>query len=215
MLLGEEIPVGRPSRWMAVSFVLHLAVAAYLLHRPDAILINPQFIQLGDGLKSYHVVYVPADASAYADEPVERNKLALAARIRKRHAKPNHIKPLEVPRADPQGEVAQRNAHVGVIYGSLWALMEQGHDVKPAIPVEYPSPSLGNSDLPPGYQGDVVIEVTIDRDGSVVDSQLLQKIGHGIDEKCLAAVQHWRFRPAILDGTPIASKHDVHFHFPS
>ncbi len=93
--------------------------------------------------------------------------------------------------------------------------MQEGHDVKPAFPVVYPSPDLSQVDLPFGYQGEIVVEVTIERDGSVSDMKVIQSVGHGVDEKVLATVQKWRFRPAILDGSPIASKHDVHFHLPS
>jgi hypothetical protein len=31
----------------------------------------------------------------------------------------------------------------------------------------------------------------------------------------VSALRQWHFQPATLDGTPVASKHDVHFHFPA
>jgi TonB family protein len=64
-------------------------------------------------------------------------------------------------------------------------------------------------------QGDVIVEITIDTAGTVVETKLLQAFGYGIEDKVIAAVQRWRFRPATKDGTPIPSKQDVHFHFPS
>jgi TonB family protein len=215
-MLMDENPVVRKRPWgMIASGVLHVVALALLLYRPEPIVVTLQSIQLGDSSKAYHAVYVAPDTSSDEAQPVEHNKLAFKTVHHKRHAKPSPVKPEEAPTPDQQAEVAAVNKKVGVPYGSLWALMAEGHDVKPAFPVEYPSPNLSGIDLPLGYQGDVVIEVTIDRDGSVVDMQVLKSIGHGIDEKCVAAVQRWRFRPAILDGTPIASKHDVHFHFPS
>jgi eukaryotic-like serine/threonine-protein kinase len=39
--------------------------------------------------------------------------------------------------------------------------------------------------------------------------------GHGIDGKIEATLHHRHYQPATLDGTPVASRHDVHFHFPS
>jgi len=36
-----------------------------------------------------------------------------------------------------------------------------------------------------------------------------------IDEKIEATLRRWHYQPATLDGTPVASRHDVHFHFPS
>jgi TonB family protein len=201
---------------MTASFFLHLVIVALLLYRPEPIFVSPQSVQLGDGLKNSHVVYMPPNFVASDDQPpVEHHKLALRSVARKPHAKPSPVKAKEAPTPNPQGEVADRNAHAGTVYGSIWALMQEGHDVKPAFPVVYPSPDLSHVDLPLGYQGEIVVEVTIERDGSVSDMKVIQSVGHGVDEKVLATVQKWRFRPAILDGSPIASKHDVHFHLPS
>jgi TonB family protein len=216
MLTGAEVR-RRGQPWgMTLSFALHLAALAILMHRPAPVFVNPQSVQLGDGPKSYHVVYVPQGAEA-SDQPdtIEHNPLALHASVRKPRVKPTSVKPKEAPTPNPQGEVADRNAHAGTVYGSIWALMQEGHDVKPAIPIVYPSPDFSSIDWPSGLQADVVVEVTIERDGSVVDMKLIQSVGRGVDEKVIAAVRNWRFRPAILDGTPIASKHDVHFHLPS
>src|SRR4051794_15161843 len=169
MLTGEEVRERRKSWGMVASFAFHLVALAVLLYRPEPIFVSPQSVQLGDGNKSYHVVYVPPDseASADAEPPEHNNKLALARKPRRPHAKPTPVKALEAPAPNPQGEVAERNANAGTVYGSIWALMQQGHDVKPAFPVVYPSPDFSQVDLPLGYQGEIVVEVTIERDGTV------------------------------------------------
>jgi protein TonB len=74
---------------------------------------------------------------------------------------------------------------------------------------------LHRDELPTGVQGDVIVEVTIDAKGMVAETRLLQGLGHGIDERVIAVLHEWRFRPATRNGVPIPSKHDVHFHFPS
>lgn len=216
MLTGEEVRKRRPSWGMTSSFVMHVAVLAVLLYQPEPIYVTPQSVQLGKGDKNYHVVYVPPDYDASAEpEPVSHNGLSYQAARRKPHAKPAPVVAKEAPKPNPQGDVSDHNATAGNEYGSIWALMQQGHDVKPAFPVVYPSPDFSGVDLPLGYQGDIVVEVIIERDGSVSGMKVIKSVGYGVDEKALAAIQRWRFRPAILDGTPIASKHDVHFHLPS
>ncbi len=215
MLMDASERVRKRPWGMIVSGALHAIFLMAILYRPEPMLVNPQSVALGTGTKSFHVVYVPPDAESGDPEPEQQNKLALKTVARKRKAKPAPVKTIEKPQPNPQGEVAERNANAGTIYGSIWALMKEGHDVKAAIPVEYPSPNMSGTDLPLGLQGDVIVEVTIERDGSVTDAKLLQTIGHGVDQRCLEAAQRWKFRPAILDGSPIASKHDVHFHFPS
>ncbi|HWR13984.1 MAG TPA: TonB family protein [Terriglobales bacterium] len=204
----------RPSNGMIVSAGLHLIVLGIILHRPEAIFVSPNYTQLGSGTRTTYVLtYMPEGA----DEPVplERDKMALKSAPPKSKAKSDKIKPKEKPKFDQRGEVADKNATAGTPYGSLYEAMANGHDVRPAIPVIFPKPDVSNADLPPGLQGKVIVEVTIDSDGSVIDTKLLQSISPHIDEKVIAAVQRWRFRPAVMDGQPIPSKHDVYFNFPS
>ncbi len=54
-----------------------------------------------------------------------------------------------------------------------------------------------------GISGDVVMEITIRRDGMVSDVRLLRGLGGGLNERAAAAVRQWRFAPARLKGTPV------------
>ena len=63
-------------------------------------------------------------------------------------------------------------------------------------------------------QGDIIVEVTIDEQGNVTAMRILQSLNQDIDEKVLATLRDWRFRPASMDGVAISSRQDVHFHFP-
>ena len=54
-----------------------------------------------------------------------------------------------------------------------------------------------------GVEGDVLIELVVRSDGSVGNVRLLQRLGHGLDERALQAVQQWRFAPAERLGTPV------------
>jgi TonB family protein len=51
--------------------------------------------------------------------------------------------------------------------------------------------------------GDVVLEIVIKSDGSVGDVKVLRGLGHGLDERAVAAVRDWRFAPARRLGTPV------------
>src|SRR5437867_3660236 len=66
-----------------------------------------------------------------------------------------------------------------------------------------------------GLQGDVIVEVTIDEQGNVTETRVLQSLQQDIDEKVIATLRNWRFKPATVDGVAISSRQDVHFHFPS
>jgi TonB family protein len=59
----------------------------------------------------------------------------------------------------------------------------------------------------------VVVEVTIDEQGNIVDKAVIRGINPVLDSKSLAALANWQFHPATKNGVPIPSKHDVYFHF--
>lgn len=86
-------------------------------------------------------------------------------------------------------------------------------DVSVATADFYPDPKPDLSALPHGTKGDVLIDVVIDEGGKVVETQVDQGLGHGVDEAVLAVVQTWTFTPATKAGKPVASKQQLLFHF--
>ena len=51
--------------------------------------------------------------------------------------------------------------------------------------------------------GDVEMEITIRRDGTVSDVRVLRGLRGGLNERAVAAVRQWKFAPARLKGTPV------------
>jgi len=76
-----------------------------------------------------------------------------------------------------------------------------------------PDPKPDLSALPHGARGDVLIDIVIDEGGKVVDAQLDEGLGHGVDEAVIAVVETWTFTPATRAGKPVASKQQLLFHF--
>ena len=54
-----------------------------------------------------------------------------------------------------------------------------------------------------GITGDVILEIVIRSDGSVGDVKVLRGLGHGLDDRAVAAVRNWKFSPARRLGTPV------------
>lgn len=54
-----------------------------------------------------------------------------------------------------------------------------------------------------GVEGDVVMEIVVRHDGTVGQVRVLEGLGHGLDERAVAAVRQWRFTPASRRGTPV------------
>ena len=55
------------------------------------------------------------------------------------------------------------------------------------------------------YQGTVVLSVDIDVHGNPSNMRVVHALGLGLDERALAAVTLWRFRPALAQGNPVGA----------
>jgi protein TonB len=88
-----------------------------------------------------------------------------------------------------------------------------GEEIRPALPAVTSEPHVDPEDLRGIGEGNVVVEITIDEGGTIVNKSVVQSMGPAIDGRVLAALENWRFRPATRDGVPIPSKQDVVYHF--
>lgn len=193
----------------------HLALLAVIVsHNPRVIDLAPAWLAYGDGAHNYHLVYLPSGANDNATP--EAARLLFPPRVSKPRPPRQPQQPVpELQLAAADAEAADHNSRAGSPLGTMIDGPVTGHEVHVAYPVVYPDPPVARAELPRDLQGDVIIEVTIDSQGNVVETRIVQAIGHGIDEKIEATLRRWHYQPATLDGTPVASKHDVHFHFPS
>ena len=83
--------------------------------------------------------------------------------------------------------------------------------VEPPVVVEESRPPY-----PPeaeGAKGDVAITATIAPTGEVSGVALASGVAPALDRAALKAAMSWRFRPALSDGVPIASRVQLLFHF--
>ncbi len=208
----------RRYRAVGASVAAHLALLAVIVfHSPRIIDVTPTWLAWGNSQNSYKITYLP---NGNEDIPEEEAKLTLPAATRptvKQQPQARKKKPEQPPQhqLDARADAGTENAKAGSPLGTVVDGPITGHEVHVAYPVVYPDPPVDRTGLPRDLVGDVVIEVTIDSDGNVVQTKIVQSIGHGIDEKIEATLRRWHYQPATLDGTPVASHHDVHFHFPS
>ena len=176
----------------------------------------PSDVALGTPGSSGSVIYLaPAGAERAATAPDKPN-LSLRASAPK---PPIIAKPLPAVHENDNaiaGAQLNETARGGSLYGArIPGAPLTGHEVIPALPQVFPDPAVSRADLPPGVQGDVIVEVTIDEHGNVIETKLVRGIGYGIEDRVLATLRQWHFRPASKDGITIASQHIVTFHYPS
>jgi TonB family protein len=75
-----------------------------------------------------------------------------------------------------------------------------------------------NAPYPPeaekaGLQANVVLKLTVDKDGNVTAADVLEPAGHGFDEAAQAAALKFKFKPATRDGVPFAVKIKYNYAF--
>jgi TonB family protein len=198
---------------LLISGALHLGYILFLfVSRPAPIFVRPQLLALGNGAASKGAVYLAFE------KPATTPRTPASVRVPKQALPKTDKGPVfehqERTKASA-AEAAQKTQRAGSTRGTLMEGLIAGRDVRPGYPIQFPDPPIDRAKLPPEIQGDVIVEVTIDEQGTVTEARLLQGVGYGIDELIVATLKHWRYKPATMDGTPIASKHDVHYHFPS
>jgi TonB family protein len=89
------------------------------------------------------------------------------------------------------------------------------HQIKTALPVFTPDPPILHGGVPELARGkDVVVEVVIDDQGSIVQAKVLQAVGYGVEESIMQTLRRWIFVPAKVNGVAIASRRQLRFHFP-
>jgi len=63
------------------------------------------------------------------------------------------------------------------------------------------------------HSGDVLIGLTVQKDGLPSDVHILRPTGLGLDESAVDAVQHYVFKPAMRNGSPVPVKLNVEVNF--
>jgi TonB family protein len=80
-------------------------------------------------------------------------------------------------------------------------------------PIYSPEPGFSDEARRTKEQGTVVLLVVVGPDGHTYNIRIGQSRGMGLDEKAVEAVSRWRFKPATLNGQPVATQIAVEVNF--
>jgi TonB family protein len=215
------------------SVIFHCLLLAWLVRSPAPIFVAPAEVARGNN-GTATMLYWPARSLAGAKTTAPessyftRHQQSVAKALFYPEQKPASHPAHSTPRANYAAakkdtvptEAIASNAFsqappAGSSYGSLALGNPLGEEIRPAFWASGSDPIVTPMDLAGGIEGNVVVEITIDEQGNVIQTAVLESLGPGIDAKVVEAVRNWRFRPATRDGVPIASKQDVYYHFPA
>lgn len=85
--------------------------------------------------------------------------------------------------------------------------------VSEPVLVEFASAEYPAEAKAAGLDGDVVLAISIDKEGKVTNVEVLEPAGHGFDEAAVAAARKFVFEPARRGDRPVASKIAYKYHF--
>jgi len=91
--------------------------------------------------------------------------------------------------------------------GSLSARMA------PPVPIHTAEPEYSDEARRKKIQGIVIVSLLVTTDGLPTDIRVERSLGHGLDEKALETAGQYRFKPAMKDGVPVATRISIEMNF--
>ena len=195
---------------LSISLALHFLFLAWLLHSPAPIFVAPSSVVRGQTGSSLTRIYFGGDSGVSQEQP----KPLLSWPRPQKKANPHRLEPplAKLEKGNETASIQPSGPAAGSLYGSLSYGTLTGPEIRPALPVVSPDPVFGSDAT--SIEGDVIIEITIDEQGTIVQKVVIHSLGPAVDDRVLAALEKWHFTPASKNGVPIPSKQDVYYHFP-
>ena len=82
--------------------------------------------------------------------------------------------------------------------------MQISGNVLAPVRIHAPDPHYPEEARHARVQGVVILQTIIDKLGNVTDVKVLKGLPSGLTEAAVEAVSSWRFKPATLEGEPVA-----------
>jgi TonB family protein len=194
-----------------LRFAIALAVVAHLIF---FVLNWPEFSGKTYQVGSQDPVYVvqqirfqpPPPAQQKTIKPQEKRK-----KIPIPDPTPEDPEPIVIEEIDlPETELIDLVAMVGIPEGppSLGAdgsgPVAIGGGIKPPIKTYDPPPRYTEEARQGQIQGVVILEAVIDREGNIPRVKVLKGLPSGLTDSAVETVKQWKYKPATLEGKPVA-----------
>ena len=88
-----------------------------------------------------------------------------------------------------------------------------GGGVTPPTVVSRVEPQYSEEARKARYQGTVVLEAIVKRDGTVDILRVVRSLGFGLDENAIQALKQWRFKPGMRNGIPVDVALNIEVNF--
>ncbi|HJX82999.1 MAG TPA: energy transducer TonB, partial [Candidatus Angelobacter sp.] len=86
-------------------------------------------------------------------------------------------------------------------------------DVTAPKPASTPEPEFSEAARYEKFTGVLVLEIVIDKDGTIAHVKIVKPLGLGLDESAVKSVKKWRFIPGAKEGQPVALQMNIEVSF--
>jgi len=97
--------------------------------------------------------------------------------------------------------------------GTGGGVFRVGGGVSPPSVITRVEPQYSEEARKARYQGTVVLEAIVRRDGTVDIQRVVRSLGFGLDENAIQALKQWRFRPGTRNGVPVDVSLNIEVNF--
>lgn len=97
--------------------------------------------------------------------------------------------------------------------GTGGGVFRVGGGVSPPTVLSRVEPQYSEEARKARYQGTVVLEAIVRRDGTVDIQRVVRSLGFGLDENAIQALKQWRFRPGTRNGVPVDVSLNIEVNF--
>ena len=97
--------------------------------------------------------------------------------------------------------------------GTGGGVFRVGGGVSPPTVVSRVEPQYSEEARKARYQGTVVLEAIVRKDGTVDILRVVRSLGFGLDENAIQALKQWRFRPGMRAGLPVDVALNIEVNF--
>lgn len=97
--------------------------------------------------------------------------------------------------------------------GTGGGVFRVGGGVSPPTVLSRVEPQYSEEARKARYQGTVILEAIVRRDGTVDIQRVVRSLGFGLDENAIQALKQWRFRPGTRNGVPVDVSLNIEVNF--
>jgi TonB family protein len=118
-----------------------------------------------------------------------------------------------IPQPPEESAFLGANESARNLGGSASSAYRLGGSVTAPVPLSTVTPKFSDEAQRAKYSGICILSLVVDKDGSPRDIRVVRRLGMGLDEKAIEAVNQYRFKPAMKDGEPVPVRITVEVNF--